>query len=141
MLIRLVCIASSSIFNCRTAFHILYIFVICINIYFLLLFSCLVYNLLALALFKRSTRMAKGSTRKRRRERKMEREVRCAYELICSYLRIDHKSAERCYSVIKNDNTLSWGTRIIYMCINTDINPTIRTIQKWHMQTQTRAYL
>lgn len=35
-----------------------------------------------------------------------------------SYLRLDHKSAERCYSVIKNDNTLGWRARIT--CINTD---------------------
>lgn len=52
------------------------------------------------------------------------------------YLWLDHKSAERCYSVIKNDNTLGWRARIACVCMSVYI-----CIGKYeiHIQQQARS--
>lgn len=44
----------------------------------------------------------------------------CVQFTLCLWL--NHKSAERCYSVIKNDNTLGWRARITCVQINTKYN-------------------
>lgn len=79
---------------------------------------------------------------KRVRKKRKERESRslCLWTRMCmySYLRLDHKSAERCYSVIKNDNTLGWRARITCINTNTFLASHSRQThtQKQHMNTK-----